>query len=428
MVSSFFMPLSYFYVMLHTSTIKILKPEKFRKQLMQWLDFNFPFFIFQEGNGFEYPQGTFPNQAHASSTCIDLQKADLLYRKSDLAGIISYDYKNKVENLQSINSEVIALEETVFFQPELSIQIEKDFLVFKGANAEDFVISFQKFTPSSRQNPRVRTKRLTTLEDYIQKVKNIQNHIREGDMYELNYCMGFSFEGDWDPILAYEDLMQISPMPFSGVFKSKSKYLLAASPERFLKRKKSKMIAQPIKGTIKRGTHKQEDDVLKEQLFNSEKERAENLMIVDLMRNDLSKISKTGSVEVDELFGIYSFPRVHQMISTVSSDLKEGPGLKEIIHATFPMGSMTGAPKVKCMELIDDFENFKRGWFSGCFGFFQENGDFDLNVIIRSILFDKEKSKGYFAVGSAITFDADPEYEYAECLLKASAILQILEG
>jgi len=217
-------------------------------------------------------------------------------------------------------------------------------------------------------------------------------------------------------------------MPFSSLFKAENLYLIGASPERFLKKEGMRMIAQPIKGTIRRGKDSEEDFALKNQLLNSEKERAENLMIVDLMRNDLSKFSETGSVDVEELFGVYPFAKVHQMISTVTSDIKKNVGLKEIIHATFPMGSMTGAPKIKCMELIEKYENFRRGWFSGTLGHIHTNGDFDFNVIIRSIVFDKNTGKGYFAVGSAITYDADPAYEYEECLLKASAILEVLEG
>jgi para-aminobenzoate synthetase component 1 len=260
-------------------------------------------------------------------------------------------------------------------------------------------------------------------------VKAIQQHILEGDIYELNFCQAFRFEHQsWDPIVGFLDLMRVSLMPFSALYKANNLYLLASSPERFLKKSGSKLIAQPIKGTIRRGQTHSEDNSLRLQLLNSEKERAENLMIVDLMRNDLSKVSEIGSVQVEELFGVYPFPKVHQMISTVSSTVKNEVSFKEIIHATFPMGSMTGAPKIKCMELIERYENFKRGWFSGTLGVIEPGGDFDFNVIIRSIVFDKQLGKGYFAVGSAITYDADPASEYDECMLKASAILEVLTG
>lgn len=190
----------------------------------------------------------------------------------------------------------------------------------------------------------------------------------------------------------------------------------------------SKIIAQPIKGTIQRGNDKVNDEINKEHLLASAKERAENLMITDLTRNDLSKISEIGSVRVEELFGIYSLPRVFQMITTVSSILKPNTPIKEIIQTTFPMGSMTGAPKIRTMELIDELELFQRGWFSGAFGWIDEKGDFDFSVVIRSIIADMESKKLYFGVGNAITIDSDAEKEYEECELKSQAILDVLNG
>jgi len=216
-------------------------------------------------------------------------------------------------------------------------------------------------------------------------------------------------------------------MPFSSYFKAGNKYLVGASPERFLKKTGSKIIAQPIKGTIKRGATPEADEQLRQLLQNSEKERAENLMIVDLMRNDLSRISEVGMVKVEELFGIYSFKNISQMISTLSSTVRKSVVFEEIIEKTFPMGSMTGAPKIRCMELIDRYENFKRGWFSGALGYISDNQDFDFNVVIRSIIIDKEARQLYFAVGSAITYDADPLHEYEECLLKAQPIFEALK-
>ncbi|PRY87032.1 anthranilate synthase component I family protein [Mongoliibacter ruber] len=407
----------------------ITKPKDWEPRLLGWLDFTFPHFSYHTGNHFKYPYGTFPNTAFGAFSSLSMEEAALHYNTSDLVALIGYDYKNNIERLSSQNKALIDLESAVFFKPELSIEVGDQHLNFKGEACEEFITSFLNFEYKEEPNPEVKVKGLDTAESYQDNVKKIQNHIREGDIYELNYCISFSFEEtQWNPINGFLDLMQKSPMPFSGMFKSGGKYLLSASPERFIKKMGKKLIAQPIKGTIKRGASPEEDESLKEQLLGSEKERAENLMIVDLMRNDMSKISETGSVQVEELFGIYSFPRVHQMISTVSSQIQDNLGLLDLIHATFPMGSMTGAPKIKCMELIECYENFKRGWFSGSFGLFESNGDFDLNVVIRSILYDKESGKGYFAVGSAITYDADPAYEYKECLLKASAILEILEG
>lgn len=397
--------------------------------LLQWFDKQYDYFSFFQDNAIEYPHSGFPNVILAASQSMDLADAGINYGKKDLVGIVSYEYKNKVEKLSSHNQVQIDCPESLFFIPEIRIKFdEKHFTVFHPEGkriAEELLNSFY----SSPINPKVKVNPLTSRKEYFSAIKAIQNHIEEGDMYELNYCMAFTFESpDWNPVVGFCDLMEKSPMPFSSFFKAKEKYLVGASPERFLKKYGNKLIAQPIKGTIKRGNSAVEDEILKNQLLYSEKERAENLMIVDLMRNDLSKISEIASVEVEELFGVYPFAKVHQMISTVTSTIKKDVGLKEIFHATFPMGSMTGAPKIKCMELIERYENFQRGWFSGTLGLIQANGDFDFNVIIRSIIFDQNAGKGYFAVGSAITYDADAEHEYEECLLKASAIMELLEG
>jgi para-aminobenzoate synthetase component 1 len=396
--------------------------------LLHWFDDHYPYFSFFQDNAIEYPHGGFPNIILASSQALDLAEADRFYGKNELVGIVSYDYKNKVEKLHSDNPPLIDCPESLFFIPEIRIEFSEDsFTVFHPEGnriGEEILNSINSNLPNSK----VTVHPLTSKTDYFSAIKAIQNHIEEGDMYELNYCMGFIFKGEnWDPIIGFKDLMEKSPMPFSSFFKANNQYLIGASPERFLKKEGDQLIAQPIKGTIKRGKDAVEDNFLKNQLLHSEKERAENLMIVDLMRNDLSKISETGSVEVEELFGVYPFAKVHQMISTVTSTIKKDIGLKEIFHATFPMGSMTGAPKIKCMELIERYENFQRGWFSGTLGHIQADGDFDFNVVIRSIIFDKSGGKGYFAVGSAITYDADAGYEYEECLLKASAIMEVLE-
>jgi para-aminobenzoate synthetase component I len=397
--------------------------------LLQWFDNRYSYFSFYQNNGIEYPYAGFPNVILAANQAMELSEADRQYCKNELVGIVSYDYKNKVEKLTSDNPVLIDCPESLFFVPEIKVEFgHESFTVFHPEGkriGDEIMASIHAITP----NHKVKVSPLTTKEDYFSTIKAIQNHIEEGDMYELNFCMGFTFEGEnWDPIIGFRDLMEKSPMPFSSLVKAKEKYLIGASPERFLKKEGNKLIAQPIKGTIKRGKDAVEDEILKDQLLNSEKERAENLMIVDLMRNDLSKISETGSVDVEELFGVYPFSKVHQMISTVTSKIISEVGLKEIFHATFPMGSMTGAPKIKCMELIERYENFQRGWFSGTLGHVQPNGDFDFNVVIRSIIFDRIEGKGYFAVGSAITFDADAGYEYEECLLKASAIMEVLEG
>ncbi|GHB25087.1 anthranilate synthase component I family protein [Mongoliitalea lutea] len=392
-----------------------------------WAMENFPYVAVFHGNSLKYPQGTFPQAIYAGHQAKALN--ELEKKNASIVGIVSYDYKNQLEKLSSENSGIVAVPDTLFFEAAITLAFQENSLVIQGLQSEELYQHIQRFEIESSKNPSVTIQPLTSKEQYIAHVQAIQQHIEEGDMYELNYCLGYAFDApQWSPIQAFRDLMHVSPMPFSVFFKAKDQYLIGASPERFLKRTGDTLIAQPIKGTICRGNTPEEDELLAATLLHSEKERAENLMIVDLMRNDLSKISEVGSVEVEELFGVYAFPRVHQMISTVKSQVKKGIDFSSILQATFPMGSMTGAPKIKCMELIDRYEDFRRGWFSGTVGLLQPSGDFDFNVIIRSIIYDQNTGKGYFAVGSAITYDADPAYEYEECQLKASAIRQVLEG
>jgi len=396
------------------------------KKSLHWACQNFPFVAYFNPNSIPYPEEGFRHVLFAGTTPINWN--ELENQPGSKAGIFSYDLKNKFERLHSYNPSPVSCPETLFFKPEITIIYSENSLIIEHANPNEIFQVIQAFEPQVKPQNVQPIEFHTTKQQYIENVKHIQQHIREGDIYEMNYCIAFSadFE-DLDPLKLYWKLQQKSPMPFSCIFKAGSKYLVGASPERFLKKENGKILAQPIKGTIKRGKNPQEDLLLQQQLKNSEKEKAENLMIVDLMRNDLSWISKPGSVKVDELYGIYPFRQVSQMISTVSSTLKSGLPFDQIISHTFPMGSMTGAPKIKCMELIEQYENFKRGWFSGAVGYMNEKGNFDFSVIIRSIIMDQSTNKLYFAAGSAITYDADPEYEYEECLLKASAIFEILQ-
>jgi para-aminobenzoate synthetase component 1 len=224
----------------------------------------------------------------------------------------------------------------------------------------------------------------------------------------------------------FRNLGKLSPNPFSALYKVNNKWLICASPERFLKKEGSKIFSQPIKGTAKRSAEKKKDEENRINLGSSQKERSENVMVVDLVRNDLSRVCKKGTVKVEELYGIYSFPQVHQMISTISGELKEGILFAEIIRACFPMGSMTGAPKKRVMELIEQYEKTKRGIFSGAVGYISPTGDFDFNVVIRSIMYNAPAHYLSFQAGSAITFYSDPAQEWEECLVKAEAIKKVL--
>lgn len=287
----------------------------------------------------------------------------------------------------------------------------------------------KKDEPWVSRNNKIEFRPVISKKEYLQKVELLKQHIIEGDVYELNFCMEFQAENiHIDPIRVYERLNSISPTPFSVLQKNGAEWLICASPERYMKKKGSLLVSQPIKGTVRRSMDASEDEQLKEALFHSEKERAENMMIVDLVRNDLNKVASRGSVQVSEMFGIYTFPQVHQMISTVEAQLSDEFSPLDALSEAFPMGSMTGAPKIRAMELIDQYEESKRGLFSGSVGFFSPEGDFDFNVVIRSIFYDSLHQTLSFQVGSAITFDSDPEKEYQECLLKAKAIIQCLDA
>jgi para-aminobenzoate synthetase component 1 len=264
--------------------------------------------------------------------------------------------------------------------------------------------------------------------EYLDVVKALQKHILRGDCYEINFCQEFfAANAHIHPSEVYAGLTAISPNPFTAFYKIDDRYLLCASPERYLKKTGNIILSQPMKGTWERdNTNAALDSEKREQLYNSSKDRSENVMIVDLVRNDLSKICEESSVHVDELFGVYSFPQVHQMISTISGRLKENLHWTDAVRATFPMGSMTGAPKKRVMELIEQYERTRRGLFSGAVGYVTPQGDFDFNVVIRSILYNAANKYLSYQVGSGITFYSDPIKEYEECMLKAAAIKKVL--
>ena len=268
-----------------------------------------------------------------------------------------------------------------------------------------------------------------TKEAYIQKITLLKQHILRGDCYEINFCQEFfASTVAISPIQVFQKLSAISPNPFAALYKYDNKWLICASPERFLTKQGSKIYSQPIKGTSKRDmVSAANDDANKDWLRNSSKDQSENVMVVDLVRNDLSKICEEGSVKVDELFGIYSFPQVHQMISTVSGTLKRNIEFTEIIKACFPMGSMTGAPKKKVMELIEKYETGKRGIFSGALGYINPSGDFDFNVVIRSIMYNEALGYLSYQVGSGITHYSNAAAEWDECMMKAEAIKKVFQ-
>ncbi|MGF2412300.1 MAG: chorismate-binding protein, partial [Ferruginibacter sp.] len=252
-------------------------------------------------------------------------------------------------------------------------------------------------------------------------------HILKGDCYELNFCQSFFVDNvQINPVEKYIQLSKVSPAPFGAFYKLNGHYCLCASPERFLQKKGTRLISQPIKGTTRRDIDPTIDESNKQYLLQSEKEKSENVMVVDLVRNDMSMVCEKGTVFVNELFGIYSFPQVHQMISTIEGTVSNNFPFTKIIEACFPMGSMTGAPKKKVMELIEQYEETARGLFSGSIGYITPDADFDFNVVIRSLFYNEIKNSISLFAGSGITFYSKAEEEYDECMAKAESLINIL--
>ena len=353
-----------------------------------------------------------------------------------LFGHISYDYKTILHPTTSVRTiDNIGFQPIYFFQPEIVLQLSKTELRIESLTKKpdvifDEIIQYTKENelPIFRKSNILHINARTSKENYLQIINKLKQHILRGNCYEINFCQEFySDNAIIKPLHIYRQLTQLSPNPFASYYKLNDKYLLCASPERYLKKEGSKLISQPIKGTFKRNLQNiLEDENLKQQLFKSNKDRSENVMVVDLVRNDLSKICKEGTVNVEELFGIYTFPQVHQMISTIIGELQDGLDFANILQDTFPMGSMTGAPKQKVMALIDEYEQSNRGLYSGAVGYITPNKDFDFNVVIRSILYNASTQYLSYQVGSGITFNSNAEDEYDECLLKAEAIRKVL--
>ena len=354
--------------------------------------------------------------------------------KDYIFGYLTYDVKNDVEQLSSSNFDGLHFADLYFFQPKKLIFVKKEAVEFHYLKMIDDEIEsdFEEIKKAKapkieKINSDINIKHRIPQKEYHSKIDEILAHIQRGDIYEVNFCQEFYAENTTiNPVKVYRHLNEISAPPFASFLKLDTKIALCASPERYIKKEGLKIISQPIKGTAKRVQSKLDDTQLAANLMQNEKERAENVMIVDLVRNDLSKTAKKGSVKVEELCKVYSFKQVHQLISTVVSEVKENTHPVDVIRDTFPMGSMTGAPKVAAMKIIEKFEESKRGLYSGTVGYFTPENDFNFNVIIRSILYNASKKYVSYSVGGAITAKSIPDKEYEECLLKAKAMKYVL--
>jgi len=350
-----------------------------------------------------------------------------------LFGYLSYDLKNDVESLKSNNWDGLDFADLYFFQPKKLFLLKGDTLEIHYLHLceeeieDDFEAISQTMIKRSELPNQLQIQQRISKESYLEKVNTMLAKIHYGALYEANFCMEFYAEkASIDPLTTYQNLNEISRAPFAVFFKNHKHFLLSASPERYLKKQGNLLISQPIKGTAKRFTDPVQDTISKQNLASDPKEIAENIMITDLVRNDLSRTAERGSVAVDELCGIYSFMQVHQMISTVSSKIDSKFNTIDSLKTTFPMGSMSGAPKLSALQIIEELEETKRGLYSGALGYFTPEGDFDFNVVIRSILYNQENQYVSFSVGSAITSQSVPAQEYEECLLKAKAMLNVL--
>lgn len=356
------------------------------------------------------------------------------YPKQWKLGYFTYDLKNEVEKLSSGNKDELDFPFLHFFVPAILIIVYPSRTVeiicteaeFYGETIWEELLHAEPLEAKAPSRPLTLEAKISK-DDYLATIQKIRQHIIEGDIYELNFCQEFfARQAQIAPLSLFHRLNQLTRSPFAAYYQHGAHHLLCASPERFLYKSKNCLISQPIKGTIGRGTTAAEDEALRNELYHSEKDRAENVMIVDLVRNDLARSAIPGSVKVDELFGIYAFSQVFQMISTISAELEQPQDWLLALQRAFPMGSMTGAPKIMSMQLIEQYEQSRRGLYSGAVGYITPEDDFDFNVVIRSLLYNAKKEYLSFQVGGAIVYDSDPEKEYEECLLKAKGILQAL--
>lgn len=420
--------------------------ERFKQDLLQSAH-QFDHFCFLDSNNYpDYPYSTFGSffaiDAIASLSvnidCLPELESFRQQQQDWLFGYISYDVKNEIEpGLVSEHTDGIQIPLLHFFVPKFIVKIEKEKIEI-GINytthdeQEQLLAAFKELLNVSKTTSSctsaVNIQHRMSRQEYISAVETIRQDIQHGDIYEMNFCQEFyATNAAIQPLPVFQKLNKLSMAPFSCYLKNKDRYLLCASPERFLKRTQNTLISQPIKGTRRRLPVEKEDKQLKQELFWDEKERSENVMIVDLVRNDFSKVAQQDSVNVEELFGIYTFEQVHQMISTISCKVKPDITFSDIMNAVFPMGSMTGAPKIAAMRLIEKYEMTKRGLYSGCVGYITPKGNFDFNVVIRSILYNEKDKYISIQAGSAITIDCDADKEYEECLLKARAMMEALK-
>jgi len=422
-----------------TYTLAPGQVKEIKDKMLNWAK-QFSIFLFPDSNNYADKYGRYECLLAAGAhRVVRGNDGDLLAavqqlhddKKDWLFGHISYDYKNVLEpKLTSAHTANIDFPLLHFFIPVTVCYIDKGHttLTIESYNDADKILSdiLQSATGNTGKLPSLKFTSATSKEDYIATITKLRSHIADGDCYEINFCTeGHCANADVEPLRIFNALNALSPAPFAAYYRLNDSYMMCASPERYLQKDDRRIMSQPIKGTARRDADSRKDEQIKSALKEDIKERAENVMIVDLVRNDLSRCSDTGSVQVDELFGIYTFPQVHQMISTVSAKLKDNVPFTDAIRYSFPMGSMTGAPKFKVMQLIKQYEKSRRGLFAGTIGYITPQGNFDFNVIIRSLFYNASTKHLSYQTGGAITYDSIPAKEWEEMRLKAWALERI---
>jgi len=411
------------------NSLQLPYSEPLIRKVHSWLSRQ-PFAVILDGNNYTYPQQPFPLLMAGGTKAVPVGKSwqEMFLKEKPASwwfGYLGYDLKGKAED--ESREPFIGFPEQGIFEAEAVFERKGDFIQLHSSNPDSLyaeVLNLPEYQPLDlTEFPPFRP--AVSKQAYLSHVEKVRQLIREGDVYELNLCQFFESKSAPNGLDFYLSLNRLFPMPFSGWFKSGNLEIASASPERFLRKTGNELISQPIKGTAPRGSTEEEDRQNRQRLFESPKERAENMMIVDLVRNDLAKVSRIGSTTVEEMFGIYDFPTVFQMISTVRSVKAADKSNADVLESAFPMGSMTGAPKSEVMKQIRSLEPICRGAYSGALGFFGPDGDFDFNVLIRSLFINHEKKQCGFAVGSAITIDSNAEEEWAECMAKAAALLKV---
>lgn len=414
---------------------------KIKKQLIQWGN-QFEHIVWLDSNSYLEIDRTYEAvlavdahkvfQSDSKEALEDLKE----YRKANkdwLFGYLSFNAADKT-SVKNKESKLPKYPKLHFFHPKKifllkqnSIEIHYASICEEEIEADWNTINNIKVEDYEREALHLPIQAKLSKQAYLEKINKIQDYIRQGKITEINFCQEFYAHAELkNPLAIYQHLNAISSTPFASYVRMEEDYILCASPERYLSNTAGLIKAQPIKGTAKRKENTLEDRKIRLGLETNEKEIAENVLITEMLVEEFYEIAEEESVQITELCKAYSFKQVHQLISTIVCHLK--PELSEVdaIKATYPMGSMTGIPKDITLKIIEELENFDRGLYSGSVGYFAPNGDFDFNVVIRSILYNAKSKYVSFAAGGAITALSDPEEEYQETMLKVKAMEEVL--